>query len=237
MEKKQAKNTPQNQFTTGIRDALPVVLGYLPLGVAFGVLARSYGVSTGQVAALSILMYSGSGQFIAIGLLKAGLAPLEIITSIFLVNLRYLLLSASIAPFFRKIPSSYLAAAAHGITDETYAVALGRFRSTKATLSYTAGLFTTAYLSWVSGTVLGAAVGNLVGDTARFGLDFALTAMFISLLVMQLNSRPALMAAAVSGFLSVMIREYLHSGWNVVAATVMAATLGVIFSRWKAKYL
>lgn len=221
------------ELISGIKDALPVVLGYLPLGLAFGVLATNYGLSVQQVTAMSVFMYSGSGQFVAVSMLKSGLAPLEIITAVFLVNVRYLLLSASIAPFFRKIPSWFLALSAHGITDETYAVALGRFRNSKARSAYVAGLFITSYLAWITGSVTGAAVGNLVGDTARFGLDFALTAMFICLLVMQLKDRPTLMVAVVSGLLSVIFRGFFESGWNVVIATVLAASLGVILSRWK----
>ena len=225
----------KRDFILGVRDALPVVLGYLPLGLAFGVLARNYGLSVGQVAAMSSFIYSGSGQFVAIGMLKAGQAWLEIITAILLVNLRYLLLSASIAPFFRKISSSFLLAAAHGITDETYAVALGRFRNYKAQPAYVAGMFTTAYLAWVCGSVAGAAAGNLVGDTARFGLDFALTAMFISLLVFQLRDRPTLMVAVISGILSLAIRGVFQSNWNAVISTVVAASLGVFCIRWKAR--
>lgn len=225
----------KRDFILGVRDALPVVLGYLPLGLAFGVLARNYGLSVGQVAAMSSFIYSGSGQFVAIGMLKAGQAWLEIITAILLVNLRYLLLSASMAPFFRKISSPFLMAAAHGITDETYAVALGRFRNFKARPAYAAGLFTTAYLAWVLGSVAGAAAGNLVGDTARFGLDFALTAMFISLLVLQLKDRPTLMVAVISGILSLAIRGVFQSNWNAVISTVVAASLGVFCIRWKAR--
>jgi len=226
----------KKEFLRGVKDALPIVLGYLPLGTAFGVLAGNYGLSFGQVAALSFFLYSGSGQFVAIGLLKAGLSPPAIIASIFLVNLRYLLLSASIAPFFRKFSSRFLAIAAHGITDETYAVALGSFRKSKARPSYIAGLFITAYLSWISGSILGVAVGSLAGDTARFGVDFALTAMFISLLVMQLKDRPTLAVAIMAGILSIIIREFSQSGWNVVVSTVTAATLGVIHSRWITKF-
>ncbi|MHB8158193.1 MAG: AzlC family ABC transporter permease, partial [Desulfocucumaceae bacterium] len=81
----------KKEFLRGVKDALPIVLGYLPLGTAFGVLAGNYGLSFGQVAALSFFLYSGSGQFLAIGLLKAGLSPPAIISSIFLVNLLYLL--------------------------------------------------------------------------------------------------------------------------------------------------
>lgn len=223
----------KDKFLQGVKSAVPIVLGYLPLGMAFGVLAKSGGLTTGQVAAMSILVYSGSGQLIAVGMLGAGAAAAGIITTIFLVNSRYLLLSASMAPYLKRLSSPFLAIAAHGITDETFAVGLSHFQKERADGSYLLGLFITAYLSWVTGSVAGAAVGNLVGDTARYGLDFALTAMFICLLMMMLKDRPGIMVAVLAGTLSVTFKIFIQSNWNIILATVIAATAGVVMQKWK----
>lgn len=227
----------KKQFLLGMKSALPIVLGYLPLAMTFGVLAKSNGLSIGQVAAMSVLVYSGSGQLIAVGMLGSGAAAAGIIATIFLVNCRYLLLSASIAPYLKKLSSPFLALLSHGITDETYAVGMGHFRENQPDGSYLLGLFTTAYLSWVSGSVAGAAVGNLVGDTARFGLDFALTAMFICLLIMMLRDRPGVLVAVLAGTLSLIFKVYFHNNWNVILATVIAATVEVTLQRWKKQSL
>lgn len=223
----------REQFLQGVKSAVPIVLGYLPLGMAFGVLAKSGGLTTSQVAAMSILVYSGSGQLIAVGMLGAGAAAAGIITTIFLVNSRYLLLSASMAPYLKKFSSPFLAVTAHGITDETFAVGLSHFQKNQANGPYLLGLFITAYLAWVTGSVAGAAVGNLVGDTARYGLDFALSAMFICLLMMMLQDRPGIMVAVLAGALSVTLKIFIQSNWNIILATVIAAAAGVVMQRWK----
>ncbi len=227
----------RKQFLLGVRSALPIVLGYLPLAMAFGVLAKSGGLTIGQVAAMSILVYSGSGQLIAVGMFGAGAAAAGIITTIFLVNCRYLLLSASLAPHMKKLSSPFLALLSHGITDETYAVALSHFHQNRPDGFYLLGLFLTAYLSWVSGSVTGAALGNLVRDTTLFGLDFALTAMFISLLIMMLKDRPGILVAVLAGAFSVIFKLYLHNNWNIILATVIAATAGVMVQRWNKRSL
>ena len=229
-----AQKAPSNtQFMLGVKSGLPILLGYMPLAMAFGVLAKDSGMSTAQVVAMSMLVYSGSAQFIAVGMLGAGVAAAGIITTILLVNSRMLLLSASLAPFLKLLPTPFLALASHGITDETYAVALGHLGEHKASRSYLAGLFVTAHLSWVTGSFAGAVLGNLVGDTARYGLDFALTAMFICLSVMQLKNRPTVLVALLAAALSVLAKTMSLGSWNIILATVLAATTGVILTKWK----
>ncbi|MBE3586288.1 AzlC family ABC transporter permease [Desulfofundulus thermocisternus] len=222
----------KNHFFLGARDALPIVLGYFPLAMTFGVLARSSNLSLGQIVAMSLMIYSGSAQFIAVSMLGSGATPPGIIATILLVNSRLILLSASLAPYLPRMAAPVLSFLAHGLTDETYALAVSRTGETPPTRWYLSGLFITSHLAWVGGSALGGFMGALLGDTSRWGFDFALTAMFICLLIMQLKNNITIAVACLAGLISITAATMLGRGWNIIPATVLAATIGVLMEKW-----
>ncbi len=219
----------------GIRAALPIVLGYLPLGFAYGVLAREAGFNLLETVLMSVLLYAGSGQFIAVSMFGSSVATAAIVFTVFLVNLRHLLFSASLVPHLRRFHPGALALLAAEITDESFAVAINHYGKNEARLPYHFGLNLTAHFSWVLASFLGGVAGNLMGDPARFGFNFALPAMFIILLVMQLKDRKTIVVAALAALFSVVIAILWPGSWNIILATVFAATLGVILEPWISK--
>lgn len=210
------------------------MLGYVPLGFAMGVLAHGAGLGIGEVLAMSVLVYAGSAQFIAVGLFQAGAGAWSIVITTFLINSRLMLMSASLVPYLRKIPAGRLAALSYEITDESYAVSLGHFAGYEPEEKYLWGLFPACHLSWIVSTVLGAWVGNLIPHPEAFGLDYALTAMFICLLVFQLKDALTYFTAIVSGALALVIYVLVPGRWNLIIATVIAATVGVALQQRKA---
>ncbi|BCV21372.1 AzlC family ABC transporter permease [Moorella sp. Hama-1] len=230
------KDTTEEGFTIyfarGIRAALPIVLGYLPLGFAYGVLAREAGLNLWETVLMSVLLYAGSGQFIVVSLLSSGVALAAIIFTVFLVNLRHLLFSASFVPHLRRFKPGLLALLAAEITDETFAVAISHYAEHEARLPYHFGLHLTAHSSWILASLLGGLAGNLIGDPSRFGFNFALPAMFIILLVMQLKDKKTLLVAGLAAAFSVAIAVAWPGNWNIILATILAATLGVILEPW-----
>ncbi|WP_258360560.1 AzlC family ABC transporter permease [Moorella sulfitireducens] len=220
----------------GVRAALPIVLGYLPLGFAYGVLAREAGFNLVETVLMSVLLYAGSGQFIAVSMFSSGVAAAAIIFTVFLVNLRHLLFSASLVPYLRRSRPGALALLAAEITDETFAVAINHYRDHEAQLPYHFALNLAAHSSWVLASLLGALAGNFMGDPARFGFNFALPAMFIILLVMQLKDKKTLIVATFAALFSVVIALLWPGSWNIILATIIAATLGVILEPWTGKF-
>lgn len=231
----QRMNLQQHAALKGIKAASPVVLGYFPIGMAFGVLAVQAGLNVWEVLFMSLMVYAGSSQFIAAGMLGAGASAGAIIATTFLVNSRHLLMSASLAPYVKKIPARWLNIIGFGITDETFAVAMNDVTREEKTAGYFLGLNLTAYASWAASTVVGAAVGNLIPDPQLFGLHFALPAMFIGLLVMQLRDRLSYVIALLAVGLSLFFKLLLPGNWNVILASVITATIGVIIESWKSK--
>ncbi len=109
-------------WAEGLRLAFPVVVGYIPVGFAFGVLAQKFGLSTFNALAMSVLVYAGSSQYIAIGLLAASAPWLSVVFTTFVVNLRMMLMSAALSPFLHGWSKPELALFAQQLTDETFAV-------------------------------------------------------------------------------------------------------------------
>jgi len=225
-------------FAAGVRAAVPVVLGYLPIGFAFGVLARTGGLSVLEIALMSLLVYAGSAQFIGAGMLAAGDPAGAIVSTTFLVNLRHLLMSAALAPSFRGIRPAVGALLGFELTDETFAVATAHLQGRPADPWWMAGLNLTSQATWVLASVAGGIFGEAIPDTRALGLDFALSAMFVALLVLQLGSpedrrgrRVRLGVALAAGVLTVAAGLLIPGRWNVILAAVVAAALGVWWER------
>jgi 4-azaleucine resistance transporter AzlC len=165
-------------FAHGMRAAGPVVLGYLPIGFAFGVLARTAGLTVAEIGLMSLLVYAGSAQFIGTGMIGAAVAAPAIISTTFLVNLRHLLMSTALVPSFKENTPLQNSLLAYGITDETFAVNTAILQGRPASRGFIAGVHITSQLSWVIASVVGGLVGQMAGNTEALGLDFALPAMF-----------------------------------------------------------
>ncbi|MFA5882181.1 MAG: AzlC family ABC transporter permease [Eubacteriales bacterium] len=222
-------------FLAGAKKSIPIMLGYTPLGLAFGVVAREQGLAVWQAALMSLTAFSGSGQFIAVGMLGAGFGVSAILLTTFLVNLRYLLFSASMAPHVGKLSTLAQSIVAFGITDETFTLNMSGFDRQAADRDFILGVNICPHLSWIINSALGAAVGSMIPDINRYGVNFALPAMFIALLVMQIKDRITLAVAVISGLISTGIALLTTNGSHIIAATVIAATIGVILCQCRQK--
>ncbi len=225
-----------NYFLYGARSAMPIVLGYVPLGFAFGVLAVDSGLTIFEATLMSLLCITGSGQYIAASMLSLGASTLSILLTILLINLRYLLMSASLATtHMRNWRTGLLGLISFWITDETYAVSIMKLKNEELKPAFFFGLDLPSHGSWVFSSFLGAAVGNLISNPEALGLNFALTAMFISLLMILVTERLMVMVATLAGFVSILLAAGLHMKGNIIIAAVLAATLGVMLEKWITK--
>ncbi len=218
----------------GMKDAIPVVLGYLPLGFAFGVLAVEAGMTIMQASIMSLLCFTGAGQYIAIGVMQVNGAAITAIVANLLVNLRYFLFATSLVPYLKVVPTRIAALLSYGLTDETYAVAINRYQHKAASANYMAGLNLTSHAGWIGSTVLGAVAGALITNTEVIGLGFALPAMYTCLLVLLVSKRSETMVAIIAAVLCLLI-GYLYPATmanlsNIIIATLIAATIGVMFN-------
>ena len=225
----------REQLLEGLKDSFPILIGYFPVGLAFGVLAGQAGLSSWEIFMMSLMVYAGASQFIGATLIAGGATASTIILTTFFVNLRHLLMSASLSPHTKNIPPKALALLSFGLTDETFAVSVNKVRQSPQTGWYFLSLFVVAYLTWILSTVLGGAVGNLIPEPEKFGLDFALTAMFIGLLMLQITDIKSVWVAVIAGSLALIFKILSDGHWSVILATVLAATIGVLIEEWTRK--
>ena len=219
-----------DQFREGSRSALPIVLGFIPVGIAFGVLAIKSGLNVYEAVAMSFIVYAGASQFIAVDMLAAGAAALPIILTTFLVNLRHFLMSSTVSSHFKQKSLFETAVIAAELTDESFSMAMSDPKKIIGRPSFLFGLQITAQVAWVSGTALGAVFGALV-NSASYGIPFALPALFICLLVLQLKNRMHIIVMLIAGVLSVVLKNLLSGNWNLVIAAVLASGAGIWLAR------
>lgn len=215
----------QSAFKNGFQDGLSIAIGYLPVAITFGLLAKSTGLSLGETILMSILVYAGAAQYISLNLIALGTSPIAIIITTFIVNIRHFLMTASLNEKVEKDHPLIKALYAFGITDETFSVAATK--EGKMSSSYMFGLTLIAYSSWVINSGIGHFVGASLPEVLQESMAIALYAMFIGLLVPSLKRQRKIIFLA--GFAAILnsIFSYIippeWSGWAIVSATLLSA--------------
>lgn len=215
-----------HQFKEGAKAALPIVFGYLPVGMAFGVLARKAGLSTFEAGGMSLLVYAGASQFIAVEMISRGALWLPIVLTTFFLNLRHLLMSSSLSLYFNGSPLRILGLLSAQLTDESFAVAMSDSSKIANRPNYLLGLQMTAQLAWVGGTVGGAFFGGVI-DHQSYGIPFALPSLFICLLLLQIRKAHHLYLMAIAGVLSVFFKWVFPGNWYIILTALFASGIGV----------
>lgn len=232
------KQVTKNSFIQGFKDCVPTLLGYISIGLAFGVIGITSNLSILEIFLLSVLIYAGSAQFIFCGLYMAGSPMSVIIITTFIVNLRHFLMSLTIAPYLTRYSSLRNIGFGSLLTDETFGVAITKVaREHHLGGRWMDGLNITAYLTWITACTIGGLLGKWIPNPHTWGLDFALVAMFIALLVLNLVNvgKTKLMhylklVGYVFGILYIL-SYFVPSHLAVLLATVIVALIGVIIEK------
>lgn len=224
-----------SEFGLGVRAAVPTALGYVAIGLAFGVVAMASGFSALEVGMMSALVYGGSAQFAMCALVVAGAGLGELTLTIFLVNLRNMLMSLHATTIFTKTRFLDNLGIGSLITDESYGVLLGEYvHNQTISANWMHGNNVFSYLVWIVSSVIGTLLGSMIPNPELFGLDFALIAMFIGLLTSQLDALLSqgvkkvvliLLAIAISYPLLTMV---LSESLAVLVATLIGCSVGVM---------
>lgn len=227
-----------NSYWQGVKDCIPTLLGYVSIGFAFGIVGIASGLSMIEVALLSFLVYGGASQFIFCALIVAGSPAIAIIFTTFMVNLRHFLLSLTLAPHFSQYSLGRNVGLGILVTDESFGVAANKLaRKEKLGDKWMNGLNTAAYVCWGLSCILGAMAGQWVRDPEPLGLDFALTAMFAALLVLQVQQgvprkiRTSLTLITCTIVAMVVLSFFMPTYIAVLLSTVLVSALGVVIDR------
>lgn len=227
-----ARDDWRKALKEGMAAAWPICLGYMAIGLAFGVIARRMGLSLLEIGLMSLLVYAGSAQFIAVSMLGAGAGFLPVVMTTFSVNLRHLLMSSALSIHLKRIAPRWIALFAYGVTDESFAVNMTRFSQGVWGWRQALAVNHITNLVWIMSTVAGGIGGQFI-PAGAFGIDYALIAMFVCLLVFQLRGRIHVLVAVISGLLAVAIAVVLPGNYYILAASLISASAGLALRRVK----
>jgi 4-azaleucine resistance transporter AzlC len=223
-------STPRAEFLAGAKAMIPLVIGGMPFDIIFGALAITKGISIPATMAMSLFVFAGSAQFIAVGLVGAGASIPIIILTTFIVNLRHALYSATLAPFVKHLPQRWLLPLAYTLTDESFVVTSTHYNQPsdmKHKHWYFLGANLAMYVPWQISTWIGIFAGSRIPDPARFGLDFAMSVTFTGMLIPLIKNRPVLAAVVVASVVAVLSFG-IPNKLGLIIAALSGVAAGVI---------
>lgn len=226
--------TPRTEFLAGVRAELPLLVGVAPFGFVYGALAVQLGVPASVAQAMSAIIFGGSSQFIAAPLIVASAPALILVLTVFVVNLRHMLYSASVAPFLEDLSPWWKMLLAYLLTDEAYAVAIAHFHkpgdpANRHWFLFGAGI--TLWTLWQASTALGVFIGAQV--PTEWSLDFALPLTFIAIVVPMLRNRSYVICAVVAAVGGVLAFGLPYKFGYIAAAMAAIAVGFALEMRWK----
>ena len=229
-----ANTNSKSLFLQGLKDGLPICLGYISVSIAFGMVAISSGFTVWQAMLISLTNVTSAGQFSGINLMAAGAGYFEVGLTQLVINIRYSLMSLSLS---QKVDSKFRLIDRFIIsfvnTDEVFAVASSR--DGELSRSYMYGLITTPYFGWALGTLLGATLSAFLPESIRLALGIAIYGMFIAIVIPPAKKQRSILAVVIIAIaLSCMFRyvpylNQLSSGFAIIVCAVAASVIGALF--------
>jgi len=219
-------NKKPSEFKKGVQAGISIGIGYFPIAITFGLLAKTTGLTVGETVLMSLLVFAGASQYISLSLLTLGTGIFEIVLTTFIVNIRHFLMSASLNEKCEEDRTVTKAAYAFGITDETFSVAA--LKEGNVSTGFMFGVISVSYSSWVINSGLGHIVGGSLPQTLQESMSVALYAMFVGLLVpsMKKSTKVVFLAALAASFNTIFtITKVLSTGWAIVLATILSAVI------------
>lgn len=223
----------KSEFKQGLKDGIPIALGYLSVSFSIGIMVLAGGMSVFQGALMSLTNVTSAGQFAGIRIIVASGTILELVMTEFIINLRYALMSLSLSQKLSdKVSFWQRLVIAFANTDEIFAVAMAHQKS--LTFPYMVGLQSLPIVGWVSGTVLGAVAADLMPASLSTAMGVALYGMFIAIVIPAAKkARPVLIVSALAVIFScilyyVPIFNNVSDGISIIISTVLAAGIGSV---------
>ena len=226
---KEQKNEPR--WLTVMKVTAPLMLSYLPIGIAAGILLKSGGFAIWMINLLSIVVFSGGAQFMIASMLMTSTPVWTITIMLFFLELRYVLLGTSLSKYLKKEKQPFILQFSASMNDENYAVNYLKFSTDKYwTAKDALGVEYYSLASWTVGNIIGGLLGSAITIDLPI-VHFALTAMFLYMVTMQIKRRILFIPVIISAILSITIVVALKSTLGLIIATLLAATAGYMLEK------
>lgn len=220
-------------FFQGARDIIPLLIAAAPFGIVFGALAQSNGLSVAATMGMSLLVFAGSSQFVAITLVGVAAALPVILLTVFIVNLRHMLYAISLMPKVADLPQRLRIIMAFWLTDEAYATLSKRLLDEPQMPNfhwYYFGAAFAMYFNWQCCTALGILMGQEVPDLTKWGLDIAMVVAFVGIVVPILKNKAQWACAATAFFSALLTFSWPHQT-GLLFSSLIAIAVGLLLSQ------
>lgn len=212
----------------GLKGGLPIGIGYLPIAMAFGILAKGSGVTFFETLGFSFIVFAGASQFVAVGMIAMGASGIEIIVTTLFLNFRHFLMSASLASQIHIEHRALKPIIAFFVTDESFSVA--SFDDGQLTDKYMIPMELIPYFCWGVGSGIGYLLGSILPPLLQASMGIGLYAMFVALLIPEVKkTKKAIVLSIMSALVNMILNVGfgVKSGWSIVFSIIIVASLGV----------
>ncbi len=232
------KDKPTNSYTQshsslfrGAIANIPLAISAITYGGVLGVLSAQKGVTWAEMSAMNILMFAGSAQFVMVDMWQAPLSVAAISISVFIINLRYLLIGASLQPVFSGHSLLHKAFFMHLVADENWAVTIAEHRKSGTDPFFLLGGGLLLLCAWSSGTLAGNLLGSFINQPEKYALDFAFTAVFAALTLSLWRGKGDVVPWGVSIVLALICEKILPGKWYIVVGGIGGAMVSAIINQ------
>ncbi len=220
----------KDDFLQGAKDLSPILLGVLPFAMIVGVTAVNVGIPPLQAIAMSVIVFAGASQLAAIELMSKTAPVAVVVLTALIINLRFTMYSASLAPYFRELNHFWKVISAYILSDQAYAVSITEFRGRKRNkIWYYLGAAFILWFTWQTGTILGVLVGSSLPQ--GLSLEFAVPLTFMALLFPNLKGKASKLTALIAGIVAVLAAG-LPYNLGLVTAALIAIVTGAAADWW-----
>ena len=219
-------NYKKKMFFSGLKKGIPVLIGFIPISLAFSVIAVQTGLSKTECIIMSVMLLAGASQLTAVNMLAVGAGSIEIIIATLIINIRHLIMSTYVMNRLTKVPRWLKWILAFGVTDETFGI-MSIEGDESCNQYFFGGLALITYTSWIGGTVLGTVIIDMIPTSICSSMSIGLYAMFIGLLMPSIHRNGKVFKVVlISMVINFILGMYIKSSWAIVGATLLGGILG-----------
>ena len=204
------------------------MVAYVPIGLLWGTVAAGKGFSALEALLTSVFVYAGASQFVAVDMWREPVPIFILIATTLVVNLRHVLMSASLSRHISTISGSWRVALMYLLTDESWAINERRAQTEMIDLGYILGTFLPLWPTWFLCSFIGAFVGNSLGDPAVYGLDFAFSAIFLTIIMGFWKGPRTAGVILASGLFAVAGKLFLPGAWYIMVGGVAGVLIAAM---------
>ena len=218
----------KSEIVRGAKAAIPIVMGFIPVGIAFAIMARGAGLSVTETVLMSVFVFAGASEMMAVGMIKEGAVIAMIVLATFMMNLRHIIMSTCVFEKTEKIGVIKRLFLGFFVTDESFAVITSEKK--KCTFAFFASLAVTHYLAWIVGTAVGAVAADILPKALSVSLGISLYAMFIGLIVPSIKRNLRLLILVIgTAVLNTLLSIIIDGSYSLIISTLAGALVGVFF--------